>query len=221
MPAPRVLLVDDHALFRDGIASLLRAGGIQVVGQAADGAEAIEKARDLHPDLVLMDVRMPGVSGLDATQAIVTEMPDVKVVLLTVSDDDQDLFQAIKSGAAGYILKDTPGEDFSDLVGRVFQGEPAISRGLAAKLLGEFRRGPDSHTPAPAVDDLNDREAEVLRLIAQGATSKDIGAQLHIAESTANYHVRNILTKLHVKNRAEAAAYAAQKGLLRRMTDSS
>lgn len=111
MPTPSVLVVDDHALFRDGIASLLRAGGIRVVGQAGDGSEAIAKARELHPDLILMDIQMPGVSGLEAIRAITAEMPDIKVVMLTVSDDEQDLFEALKSGAVGYIVKNTPGDD--------------------------------------------------------------------------------------------------------------
>lgn len=215
MAPPRVLLVDDHALFRDGIASLLRAGGLQVVGQAGDGAEALRLARELRPDLVLMDVQMPEVSGLDATRAIKAEMPQVKVVMLTVSDDEHDLIEAIKSGADGYILKNTPGDDFSEMLSRVFQGEPAISRGLAAKLLRELR-GPQQPSPKGPVDEeLTERELEVLQLAAGGATNRDIAARLFISESTVNFHMRNILSKLHLKNRTEAAAYAARKGLLR------
>ncbi|MBI2916633.1 MAG: response regulator transcription factor [Chloroflexi bacterium] len=212
----KVLLVDDHALFRDGIASLLRAGGLEVAGQAGNGEEAIRKARDLKPDVILMDVKMPGVSGLEATRAIKTEMPEVKVVMLTVSDDEQDLFEAIKGGADGYILKDTPGDDFSELLTRLFEGEPVFSRGLAARMLSEFRRGrPGTGREETAEEELSDRELEVLQLAAGGATNKEIAARLFISESTANYHIRNILSKLHLRNRAEAAAYAARKGLLK------
>ncbi len=221
MPAPTVLVVDDHALFRDGIASLLRAGGIQVLGQAGNGEEAIAKARELHPDLILMDIRMPGVSGLDATRAITAEMPDVKVVVLTVSDDEQDLFEALKGGAVGYILKDTPGDDFSELISRVFAGELAISKGLASKILGEFRRGDGPPRPVSPRESLTQREIEVLSLTAEGATNKEIAVQLHLVESTVNYHTRNILSKLHVRNRAEATAYAVRQGLIKPSRDSS
>lgn len=215
MAKPRVLLVDDHALFRDGIASLLRAGGLEVVGQAGDGLEALKQTRTLHPDLILMDVQMPGMSGVDAAKAIKSESPDVKVVMLTVSDDEQDLFQAIKNGADGYILKNTPGDDFSELLSRLFLGEPAISRGLAGKILGELRqsRSP-AHREHSVSEQLTDREMEVLRLLAEGNTNKSIAAEIHLSESTINYHIQNILAKLHLRNRTEAAAYAARRGLL-------
>ena len=159
---------------------------------------------------------MPVASGLDATRAITAEMPEIKIVMLTVSESEQDLFEALKSGAVGYILKDTPGDDFSELIARVFNGEPAISQGLAAKILREFRRPPQAAAATESAEDLTDRESEVLRMVADGATNKEIAARLHLAESTANYHMRNILAKLHVKNRAEATAYAIQKGLIRR-----
>ncbi len=214
MAPPRVLLVDDHALFRDGIASLLRAGGLEIVGQAGDGGDAVQQTRDLRPDLVLMDVNMPGVSGLDATRAIKTEMPGVKVVMLTVSDDDADLFEAIKSGADGYILKNTPGDDFSELLARLFEGEPAMSRGLASKILGELREGAASRQSASEEAALTEREIEVLQLAGEGAINREIAAALHLSESTVNYHMRNILSKLHFRNRTEAAAYAVRKGLI-------
>ena len=215
MVTPRVLLVDDHALFRDGIASLLRAGGLEVVGQAADGAEALSQALELRPDLILMDVKMPVVSGLAATRTIKKEMPEVKLVMLTVSDDDNDLFEAIKSGADGYILKDTPGDDFSELISRVFKGEPAISRGLAAKIFQELRGAGHTETEELSAEGrLTCREVEVLQLAAVGATNKEIAAKLHLAESTVNYHIQHILSKLQLRNRTEAAAYATRKGLL-------
>ena len=215
MAQPTVLLADDHALFRDGIASLLRAGGLQVVGHAAHGAEAVSLARELRPDLILMDVNMPGVSGLDATRAIKTEMPDVKVVMLTVSDDDADLFESVRSGADGYILKDTPGDDFADLLSRVFDGEPAMSRGLASRILGEMRDG-DKRRPAATSTHgkLTERETDVLKLAGKGATNREIGETLSISESTVNYHMRHVLAKLHMRNRTEAAAYAVRQGVL-------
>ena len=215
MAQPTVLLADDHALFRDGIASLLRAGGLQVVGHAGNGAEAVSLARELRPDLILMDVNMPEVSGLDATRAIKTEMPDVKVVMLTVSDDDGDLFESIRSGADGYILKNTPGDDFADLISRVFDGEPAMSRGLASRILGEMR-GDDRTVSAETsdADGLTERETEVLSLAGRGSTNREIGEALTISESTVNYHMRHVLAKLHMRNRTEAAAYAIRQGLI-------
>ncbi len=216
MAPRRVLLVDDHALFRDGIASLLRAGGLDVCGQAGNGEEAIEKAREMRPDLILMDVSMPGMSGLDAARVIKAELPDTRVVMLTVSDDEQHLFDAIKNGADGYILKDTPGDDFSELLTRLFEGEPAISKGLASLILQEFRRAPKK-TPRSDIpgENLSERETEVIRLAAEGLTNREISERIFISESTVNYHVRNVLSKLQLRNRAEAVAYAARKNLLR------
>ncbi len=216
MAPRRVLLVDDHALFRAGIASLLRAGGMDVCGQAGDGEEAIKKARELRPDLILMDVSMPGMSGLDAARAIKAELPDTRVVMLTVSDDEQNLFDAIKNGADGYILKDTPGDDFSELLSRLFEGEPAMSKGMATLILQEMRRG-SKKTPQNEVpgESLSGRETEVIRLAAEGLTNREISERIFISESTVNYHVRNVLSKLQLRNRAEAVAYAARKNLLR------
>ena len=216
MMQPRVLLVDDHALFRDGIASLLRVGGLEVVGQAGSGEKAIVCARELHPDLVLMDLTMPGISGLDATRAIKTEMPEIKVVILTVSDDENDLFEAIKNGADGYVLKNTPGDDFSEMITRLFQGEPAISRGLAVKIFAELRSGRPAVDEGPrSEEELTRRELDVLELTASGTTNKEIATCLNISQSTVNFHIQNILSKLHLRNRTEAAAYAVRKGLAR------
>ena len=209
----RVLVVDDHDLFRDGIASLLTARGYEVVGQASDGLEAVVRASELRPDLVLMDVRMPNMGGLEATRFIKTEHPDVKVVMLTVSDDEADLFEAIKSGAQGYLLKNLKSEVFFDLISGVRSGEAPISPRMASKMMAEFLQGQARPTAAERKSKISAREMEVLDLVAQGKTNKDIAASLAISESTVKYHLRNILDKLHLDNRAQAAAYAARRGV--------
>lgn len=207
----RVLLVDDHALFRDGVASLLRTWGLEVVGEAADGWEAVEKARALSPDLILMDINMPKCNGLQATRLIKTELPTTSIVMLTVSEDEQDLFEAVKSGAAGYILKEVDGEEFGHLIMGISRGQVPMSRGLANKILREFvhGKGKDKHPS----EHLTDREGEVLRLLTTGATNREIAASLHISENTVNYHMKNILAKLHLRNRAQVVAYAVREGL--------
>jgi DNA-binding NarL/FixJ family response regulator len=211
----RVLLADDHALFRAGIASLLGAWGMDVVGQAADGIEAIELTRRLKPELVLMDVGMSPCNGLEATRVIKTELPDVKVIIVTVSEDDQDLFEAVKSGAEGYLLKGMSEEELGSTLEKISAGEPALSPALAAKILDEFARMAREGTGKPPglEDELTDREREVLRLVADGATNREIGSQLFITENTVSFHMKNILAKLHLKNRAQAAAFAIRAGL--------
>lgn len=209
----KVLLVDDHALFRAGLSSLLKAWGMEVLGEAADGNEAIQAARELHPDLVLMDISMPVMNGLEATRAIKAESPDVKVVILTMSDDEQDLFEAIKSGAEGYLLKNLSGEQFADLFKRIADGEPVTSPGLATKLLREFARLRDEKPKSEGHTMVTDREREVLEALAKGTTNKEIGALLFISENTVNYHMKNILAKLHLRNRAQVVAWAIEHGL--------
>jgi DNA-binding NarL/FixJ family response regulator len=211
----RVLLADDHALFRAGIASLLRAWGFDVVGQAANGVEAVQLARRLRPELMLMDIGMSPGNGLEATRAIKAELPDVKVVVVTVSEDEQDLFEAIKSGAEGYLLKGMSEEELSATLTSISAGEPALSPGLAAKILDEFARmgREGAGKPARPEDDLTDRERDVLRLVAEGATNREIAATLYISENTVGFHMKNILGKLHLKNRAQAAAFAIRAGL--------
>ena len=209
----RVLIVDDHDLFRDGIASLLRARNYDVVGEASDGLEAVERARELKPDIVLMDIRMPKVGGLEATRLLKAEMPEVKVVMLTVSDDEEDLFEAIKSGAQGYLLKKLKADMFFDLLAGVTQGEAPISPLMAAKMLEEFAGRPGRGDSKQEHEGLTSRELEVLSLVAQGKTNKEIAEGLVISESTAKYHLRNILDKLHLENRAQVAAYATRRGL--------
>ncbi len=208
-----VLLVDDHVLFREGLASLLRArANIQVVGGAANGEEALQRAREWMPDLILMDVRMSGMSGLEATRRIKAEMPDVRVVMLTMSDEDQDLFEAIKSGAQGYILKSTPPEDLYRYIEGVMTGEAPISGLMAAKMLSEFRV-PSAETRAEPLprEELSEREVQVLQHVAAGESNREIAAALFISENTVKKHLRNILAKLHLHNRVQAALYARRK----------
>ena len=215
MPSVRVLLADDHALFRAGLASLLRACGMDVVGQAANGVEAIELARRLQPELMLMDVGMSPCNGLEATRAIKAELPNVKVVIVTVSEDEQDLFDAIKSGAEGYLLKGMSEEELEWTLARISAGEPALSPDLAAKILDEFARmaREPAAKPAGPEEELTEREREVLRLVAEGATNREIASKLFISENTVSFHMKNILSKLHLKNRAHAAAFAIRAGL--------
>ena len=209
----RVLLADDHALFRDGVGSLLRTWGVEVVGEAADGWEALEKARTLSPDLILMDINMPRCDGLQATRLIKAELPATSIVMLTVSEDEQDLFEAVKSGAEGYILKEVDGEEFGQLILGISEGHVPMSRGLANKILGEFARG-KVRDRQPS-EELTAREREVLQLLTTGATNREIAGTLHISENTVNYHMKNILARLHLRNRAQVVAYAVREGLIK------
>ncbi len=211
----RVLLADDHALFRAGIASLLKAWGMETVGQASNGLEALEQARALRPDLVLMDIGMSPCNGLEATRLIKAELPETKIVIVTVSDDDDDLFEAIKSGAEGYLLKDMSEEELGRTLTGIATGEPALSPGLAAKILDEFARVSRDGAPKEVESDgLTPREREVLELVVTGATNREIAAALYISENTVNFHMKHILAKLHLKNRAQAVAYAIRSGLV-------
>lgn len=210
----RVLIVDDHDLFRDGVTSLLRARGYEVVGESSDGLEAVAQARKLKPDLILMDIRMPNMNGLEATRLIKAEFPDAKVVILTVSDEEDDLFESIKSGASGYLLKNLKADVFFGLIAGVASGDVPISPRMAAKMLQEFSRKPDApKTKEAQHQSLTDRETEVLRLVAEGKGNKDIAAELVVTESTVKYHLRNILDKLHLENRSQVIAYAVRRSL--------
>ena len=208
----KVLLVDDHSLFRAGLASLLRAWGLEVVGQAGDGDEAIAKARELRPDLIFMDVSMPGRDGLEATRAIKAESPGIKIIILTVSDDEQHLFEAIKCGAEGYLLKNLQEDEFADLVEKISNGEPAMSPGLAKKLLREFARLKEDEQQVEIDGSLTAREQDVLEHVARGARNKEIAASLYISENTVSYHMKNILSKLHLRNRSQVVAWALDHG---------
>lgn len=212
-----ILLVDDHALFRDGLASLLAdQADFEVVGEAQDGEEALEKARELEPDLVLMDIYMRGGDGLTATRRIKEEMPSVKIVVLTISEEDQSLFEAVKSGARGYLLKKTNAQQFLEMLRGVSRGEAPISHSMAAKILDEFARvAPRDPQPAPGVQ-LSPREREVLELLTKGATNKEIATALGISENTVKNRLKSILEKLHLENRVQAVAFAFEKGLVKR-----
>lgn len=210
----RVLLVDDHPLFRDGVRSLLEARGVEVVGEAGDGQEALEAAVRLNPDVILMDITMPRMDGLEATRLIKVRLPDVKIVVLTVSDEDRVLFEAIKSGAQGYLLKDLQADEFFNLLSGIERGEAPISRGLAGRILEEFAAHRAGRAEIEAPDELTDREREVLKCVSGGASNREIAATLYVSENTVKFHMKNILEKLHLRNRAEVVAYAARKGWL-------
>jgi DNA-binding NarL/FixJ family response regulator len=211
----RVLLVDDHALFRKGVADLLAAEPeFELVGAAPDGIRAVEMARELMPDVILMDISMPGIDGLEATRRIKAEIPYVRIVILTVSESDQSLFDAIKSGAQGYLLKSVQPQALVDTLSGVFHGEASISGAMAARLLQDLAREsrPASPPPSPAAR-LTQREQEVLRLVAQGKSNKEIASALSIAENTVKNHLKNILEKLHLENRVQAATFALRREL--------
>ena len=212
----RILLVDDHVLFRKGIASLIaNRSDLTVVGEAEDGIEAVRVARETLPDIILMDVNMPRQNGLETVKILKGEMPHINIVMLTVSDNDEDLFKAIKYGAKGYLLKNLEPQQLYDMLDKVRNGEAAISGAMAAKILQEFRQPDKSkEKEAGGVDELTAREIEVLDQVVTGATNKEIADTLSITENTVKIHLRNILEKLHVKNRIQAAVHAVREGLV-------
>ncbi len=218
MEPVKVLVVDDHALFRRGIVTVLtNQANISVVGEATNGLEAIEKAEELAPDVIVMDLNMPQCSGLEATQALQAKMPQVNILVLTVSDNEADLFSAIKFGATGYILKNTEPEELVQAIAHIAHGGVILSPVMATKLLTEFRdsaTGAETKATADEEAHLSRREDEVLRLVAQGATNKEIADSLFISENTVKTHLRNIMDKLHLANRSQAAAYAVKRGLV-------
>jgi len=205
----RVLIADDHPLFRDGLRSLLTARGIEVVAEAGNGREALELAWLHKPDVVLMDLMMPVMDGLEATRLLSAQLPEIKVVMLTVVDDDAKLFEAIKSGARGYLHKNLESDRFFELLEGVAHGEPALTPALARKLLEEFRRPQERRREPEDPDALTDREREVLELMVDGVTSnRKLAKRLGVTENTVKFHVRNILDKLHLHNRAQVVAFA-------------
>jgi two-component system NarL family response regulator len=215
--AIRVMICDDHALFRRGLIMVLESeDGVEVVGEAEDGEEAIRRCEELAPDVVLMDVRMPRVSGIEATRAIAETVPTTKILMLTVSDEEDDLYDAIKAGATGYLLKEISIEEVASAIRAVMSGQSLISPSMASKLLTEFtnlakRADEKQSLPSPR---LTDRELEVLKLVAQGMSNREIAAELYISENTVKNHVRNILEKLHLHSRMEAVVYAVREKLL-------
>ncbi|HUP68677.1 MAG TPA: response regulator transcription factor [Acidimicrobiales bacterium] len=213
----RVLIADDQALFRRGLHVVLGTEeGIEVVAEAENGEEAVEKARELAPDVVLMDVRMPKIDGIEATRQIRAEVPTTKILMLTVSDEEDDLYEAIKAGANGYLLKEISVEEVADSIRAVVQGQSLLSPSMASKLLNEFnalvKRAEDKTQISGPV--LTNRELEVLRLVAKGMSNREIATDLYISENTVKNHVRNILEKLHLHNRMEAVIYAVKERLL-------
>jgi two-component system NarL family response regulator len=213
----KVLLVDDHALFLEGLQKLLTGRGVQVVGTARDGLEGLEKARQLSPDIILMDIRMPGCDGLSATRLIKAEKPESKIVMLTTSTDETDLFEAIKSGACGYLLKSLEAEPFITYLQGVMRGEAAVSREMAGALLKEFARQADvgeTGAGASAEEALTPRQVEILQLVAEGIPYKEIAERLCLSDHTIKYHIGEIMLRLHLKNRSQVLAYAARSGLL-------
>jgi DNA-binding NarL/FixJ family response regulator len=213
----RVLVVDDHALFRRGLEMVLgHEPDIEVIGEAGDGTEAVELASALLPDIVLMDVRMPRRSGIEACTAIKEVVPSAKIVMLTISDDEADLYDAIKAGASGYLLKEISIDEVGAAIRSVAGGQSLISPSMASKLLSEFatmiKKGDErQQVPAPR---LTDRELQVLKLVAKGLNNRDIAKELFISENTVKNHIRNILEKLQLHSRMEAVVYAVREKLL-------
>ena len=214
-PPLRILLVDDHALFLHSLKLLLDTSGYEVVGTAAEGMEALRQARLLHPDLILMDIDMPGCDGLAATRLIKAEMPQVKIVILTVSASDEHLLEAVKSGASGYLLKSQSADRFLAMVADVARGGAALPPELAARLLEAFahQAQPVAAPAAAPLGDLTARQVQILTLLARGLSYPQIGEALCLSEATVRYHLGQILDRLHLENRAQVIAYAARHGL--------
>jgi DNA-binding NarL/FixJ family response regulator len=228
----RVLIADDHPLLVDGLCSLLEAHDIEVVGAVGDGQAAVSEALRLEPDLVLMDISMPVCNGLAATRLIKAQRPEMKILILTTSAEDEDLFEAIRSGACGYLLKVTRGPEFIEALRGLEQGIPPFSPGLAERLLREFARlseagrgedtgkGKQGDTEKEKPGDterlpLTERQTEVLRLVSAGLTYKEVGVKLSLSEVTVRYHMAEIMERLHLEHRSEVIAYAARHGLTR------
>jgi DNA-binding NarL/FixJ family response regulator len=223
----RVLLADDHKLMIEGLKNLLTAYGIEVIGIANDGLEAVELAAQLQPDLILMDVRMPRCDGLSATRQIKARQPETRIVMLTTSTDEDDLFEAVKSGAAGYLLKSMSGEAFIEALHGLEQGIPPFSPGLAGRLLGEFARlsnagqteagvktsQPVSETGPAQKKPLTERQMEVLRLVADGLSYREAGERLSLSERTIRFHMAEIISRLHLQNRSQVIAFAGKLGM--------
>lgn len=203
----RVMLVDDHAFWRHGLRQIIDAEpNMTVIGEAGDGDEAIRKSKLLSPDVILMDVNMPRMSGVDATREIAQVRPDARIVMLTVSDTDDNLFESLKCGAVGFLTKDVSPEDLIQGINDTAQGEATLSPTIAARVVQYIRRGGPEVTQKPTAN-LTEREDEILRLIARGARDREIAEELYISESTVKKHVQNVLRKLHARNRVEAVSH--------------
>ena len=211
----RILVVDDHILFRDGIVSLLKAAGKSVVGEASNGVEAVEQAIQLRPDLVLMDIDMPEMSGLDALLRIRKKLPETKVVMLTVSSENASLTKAVKAGASGYLLKNLNSDDFLEKLDGLQRGEVAMTHQTMSQLVDAFSDLEQKKNRRSGESRLTAREIELLQYIAEGLSNREIAEELHISKNTVKYHMKNILQKANLQNRAEVAAFAVRKGLVK------
>lgn len=219
MQRAKVLLVDDHALFRKGIASLLNSlGELEIIAEAGNGREGVEKAKAYRPDAVIMDVEMPEMSGVEAVKLIKEELPDCKIVMLTISDNDENLFNSIKNGAQGYLLKSMDPDDLiREINGLLFHNEVALSKAMAGKILNEFANLSKKQQEVDIQKyNITEREAEVLKLVAQGSTNREIAVSLAITENTVKNHLCNIMEKLHLQNRVQLATFAWREGLVER-----
>ncbi len=211
----RVLVADDHSLFRDGLVSLLEAADFTVVGQAGDGQSAVEQAMTLRPDLILLDLHMPIMNGLEALRQIRVKLPETQIVMLTVSDDENNLLEAIKAGANGYLLKHLNSQAFLKALDGLQRGEAAITRAATTKVMKNLADlSAQKETPKLGVA-LSDREIEILRLVADGHSNQVISERVSLSENTVKYHIKNILQKLNVHTRMEAAIFAMRNGLLK------
>jgi DNA-binding NarL/FixJ family response regulator len=216
----RVLIVDDHALYRRGLLTVLETeDGIEVVGEAADGVEAVDQAEETLPDVIVMDVSMPKRGGIDACRVIKQRVPSARILMLTSSDDEANLFEAVRAGATGYLLKDVPPEEVAAGIRGVHQGQSLLSPMMASKLLTEFalisqRDTLPAPTPGLELPRLTHRELDILKLVARGRLNREIAAELFISENTVRNHIRNILDKLQMHSRMEAAMYAVRQRLI-------
>ena len=214
MSVIRVLIVDDHTLFRSGIKALLmREPGFEVVGEAPDGLEGIKRAKALKPDVILLDLHMPGLSGREALKTLTEEVPDAHVVMLTVSEDAEDLIETLRSGASGYLLKNIDTQTLLDSVRRAAEGESVISAEMTSKLVRGIKAGPRLDAQQAERERLSPRERQILAFLAKGASNKEIARSLDVAESTVKIHVQHILRKLNLSSRVQAAVYAVEAGL--------
>lgn len=224
----KVMLVDDHPLFIEGLQYLLETYGIEVIGMANSGEEAFRKAGSLKPDIILMDIKMPGCGGIGALKLIKAEMPDIKIVMLTTSDEDEDLFEAIRYGASGYLLKNTSAKELIEILGDLEKGEMPLSPGLASRLLKEFKqqdaaahkeRKPQDNSEQQSSNEareaLTERQLEILELVARGVTYKEAGDILGLTERTLKYHMNRIIELFHLENRTQVIAYAVRMGIIK------
>jgi DNA-binding NarL/FixJ family response regulator len=217
MKVARVLVVDDHALFRKGVVGvIMEAEGFEVVGEAGEGREALAKVKELKPDVVVMDIYMPGMDGLETTRQIKEIVPAAKVVILTISEEDENLFEAVKAGANGYMLKSAEPETLCQTLRGVVRGEAVLSPSMGAKILEEFARQSRRAGEEASGPRLSPKEREVLQLLTRGAVNKEIAAALNITENTVKNHMKSIMEKLHLENRVQVVAYAFREGLVRK-----